>query len=320
MARIVFMGTPEFAVASLDALHQDGSNIAAVVTAPDRRSGRGQRVSKSAVKVRAEELGIPILQPTNLKDPEFVHTLAGFHADLFVVVAFRMLPEVVWSLPRIGTLNLHASLLPDLRGAAPINWSIIHGYERTGVTTFLIDDRIDTGDVLLQEAVSIGPEMTAGELHDVLMSIGAGLLVRTVHGLLEGSIQRKPQATHGVESLRPAPKLHPEDGRIDWRRGIHPVHDLIRGLSPYPGAWVEWSLDGNVSRMKVLQARYADGPSPDGPGEIRQFDERMLVSCLDGWIELMTVQLEGRRAMSVGELVRGSRIDWNRAKAIGPNG
>ena len=232
--KIVFMGTPDFAVASLKALVEQGYNVVGVITAPDRPAGRGQKLKQSAVKVYAESQNLKILQPTNLKDQSFIDTLQSLEADLQIIVAFRMLPKVVWSMPKNGTFNLHASLLPQYRGAAPINWAIINGEEKTGNTTFFIDEKIDTGEVILQEEVSILPNMSAGELHDILMQNGASLVLETVNLIGEGKVQTTKQPSYESKT---AYKLDKENTKIDWNRSPKEIHNLIRGLSPYPSAW-----------------------------------------------------------------------------------
>src|SRR5579863_1474888 len=238
--RIIFMGTPEFAVTSLDALVKEGSNIVAVITAPDKPSGRGLKMNESAVKKYAVEKGLKILQPEKLKNPQFIDDLRSLHADLQVVVAFRMLPEVVWSMPPMGTVNLHGSLLPQYRGAAPINWAIINGEKETGVTTFKLQQEIDTGNILLSEKIAISENETAGELHDEMKIIGAGLLVKTISKLAEGNLQEMSQSSsvgHPTGELKHAPKIFTEDCKINWSKTLDEIHDLIRGLSPFPGAF-----------------------------------------------------------------------------------
>ena len=236
--RIVYMGTPEFAVATLGSLLMNGFNVVGVVTVPDKPAGRGRTIQKSPVKIFAESNCIPVLQPDNLKDGEFIRTLKELKPDIFVVVAFRMLPEVVWKIPSLGTFNLHASLLPDYRGAAPINHVIINGETKTGVTTFFIDDKIDTGNILLREEVQIFPFENAGDLHDRMTKLGARLVIRTLTGIADKSIIPKPQSDFAVTGteLRTAPKIHPEDCIINWNKGAIKIHNLIRGLAPYPGA------------------------------------------------------------------------------------
>ena len=307
--RIVFMGTPGFAVASLDALHAAGIPIAAVVTAPDRPAGRGRRLRTSAVKERALELGLPVLQPDRSKDPAFIAELERIGAELFVVVAFRMLPEVVWNMPAFGTINLHASLLPDYRGAAPINWAIINGEKRTGVTTFFIAQAIDTGDLIAREACDIGPHETAGELHDRLKDLGAGLLVRTVRDVLGGTADRIPQAEVGDKgSLHDAPKLTPANTRIRWDRSAVSVHDLVRGLAPVPGAWTTWVQSDGSRTFKIFRSSPCSLEQEGGPGDLCVEGRRLFVRCQDAWLELFDVQVEGRRRMSVTDLLNGQTI------------
>ncbi|QQR88476.1 MAG: methionyl-tRNA formyltransferase [Flavobacteriales bacterium] len=305
------MGTPEFAVRSLDALVKANVDVVGVVTAPDKPAGRGRQLQGSAVKARALELGLPLFQPVKLRDPDFHRQLAGLGADLFVVVAFRMLPEAVWNMPRLGTINLHASLLPQYRGAAPINWVVINGETTTGATTFFIRHEIDTGDVLMRETLSIGPNETAGELHDRLAAMGGQLLARTVQHVLDGTIQRQPQQADANVVLRSAPKLAPENCRIDWRHHTTRVHDHIRGLSPYPGAWTEWHQGDRKMHFKVLRTSLASsGPSSSVvPGTVQLDREGMLVACGDGWLRLIEVQLEGKRRMSAADLARGIAVD-----------
>ena len=251
------MGTPEFAVAPLKELLDKNYKVVAVVTVADKPSGRGQKVNESAVKKFATERGIPVLQPAKLKDPEFLVRLKSFKADLFIVVAFRMLPEEVWSMPKLGTFNLHASLLPQYRGAAPINWAIINGELRTGATTFMIDKQIDTGGIILRQDVTIGKDETAGELHDKLMEIGAEMVVQTTQGIIEKNVETRVQKSfiQGSEVLKPAPKLTRELCHIDWDDSTKHVYNLIRGLSPYPAAFTELVKDGSASlQLKIYSA------------------------------------------------------------------
>ncbi|MCB9171073.1 MAG: methionyl-tRNA formyltransferase [Flavobacteriales bacterium] len=306
LPRIVFLGTPEFAVASLNALFAHGVPIAAVVTAPDRPAGRGRKLRMSAVKERAIELGVPVYQPMDLKDPDFLRELDRCGASLYVVVAFRMLPEQVWARPVMGTFNLHASLLPDYRGAAPINWAIMNGEQRTGVTTFKLQRTIDTGDILLQEEVHIGPDETAGELHDRLMIVGAHLLVRTVEGAARSDLRPVPQdqITHGA--LHPAPKLTSLNCRIDVQRPARQVHDLVRGLSPAPGAWTTLVDDtGREGMFKVLRTQIRDLNGT--PGTIADIGGRPVLHCGNGSVELIEVLPEGRRRMTGKEFLQGQR-------------
>lgn len=305
--RIIFMGTPPFAVASLNALVAADMEVAAVVTAPDRPAGRGQQLRISAVKERALELGLPVLQPTNLKAPEFHDQLEAFHASLYIVVAFRMLPELVWGRPPLGTVNLHASLLPDYRGAAPINWAVINGEQRTGVTTFLLNGRIDTGDILLREQLEIGAEESAGSVHDRLMNIGAALLTRTAKNIFDGTSTPVPQNEFEGSAMHAAPKLTPENCRIDWNASAQRVHDHIRGLSPYPGAWTQWKEDGRPAKQfKVLAAERArpHGKQP-AAGVVEVHGEHLYIGCGTGCIRAVEVQLEGKRPMEAGAFVRG---------------
>eukprot|EP01133_Synstelium_polycarpum_P013969 gene13969-16471_t len=258
--KIVFMGTPDFAVASLDALFKAGFEIAAVVTAADKPAGRGQKLSESAVKKYAQEKGLKVLQPVRLKDPEFIAELHDLKADLQVVVAFRMLPEAVWSMPPKGTINLHASLLPQYRGAAPINHAIINGEKESGVTTFFLKHEIDTGDIIFSEKVSIGPQDTAGELHDQLMQTGAGLLVKTVQAIADGNYTEQPQPQ--AADLKHAPKIFKDFCQIDWNQSAGLIHNLIRGLSPYPTAFTRL----NDKTLKIFRAEIEEKEPGIAPG------------------------------------------------------
>jgi len=293
-------------VGTLDALVEAGFTITAVVTAPDRPAGRGRQLRASAVKQRAIALDLPVLQPERLRDPAFHQELDRHAAPLYVVVAFRMLPEIVWRRPQLGTVNLHASLLPDYRGAAPINWAIINGERISGVTTFLIGDTIDTGDILLQDRMEIGPDETAGELHDRMMRTGALAMVRTANGLFDGTLHSHPQAAH--HALHDAPKLVPGNCRIRFEVAARQVHDLVRGLSPLPGAWCEWKGPDRTSQhFKLLRTRTTERSVDAPPGSVRFVDGRMFVACADLWIEAIEVQPEGRKRMSAADLVRGLR-------------
>jgi methionyl-tRNA formyltransferase len=303
--RILFMGTPDFAVASLNALVEAGFEIVAVVTAPDRPAGRGRQLRMSAVKERALELGLAILQPERLRDPSFQSELDRLKADLYVVVAFRMLPETIWSKPKLGTINLHASLLPQYRGAAPINWAIIRGERRTGVTTFFIQHEIDSGDMIESAELEIGPEENAGTLHDRLKGLGASLLANTVRSIIDGTARAIPQPKVSGD-LQHAPKLSNENCRIDWGNSTQRVHDLIRGLSPYPGAatTLQSSARGRIA-FKVLASRMAGGTTATS-GSISIRNDRLFVSCGDGSLELLEVQPEGRKRMTAAEFVHGA--------------
>lgn len=302
--RLVFMGTPEFAVASLDALVRAGAQVVGVITAPDKPAGRGMKLQESAVKKYALDKGLTLLQPEKLKNPEFLEALRALRADLQVVVAFRMLPEVVWNMPPLGTINLHGSLLPQYRGAAPINWAVINGEPETGVTTFRLQQEIDTGNILLQERIPLGPDETAGELHDVMKEVGAGLLVRTVEGLAEGRLEAKPQP-EGSAALKHAPKIFTETCRINWNRDSRSVHNLIRGLSPFPGAFTR--LEGKTCKIfrsePLLQAHSLE------PGAMETDRKSWLrFATPDGFILVRELQLEGKKKMGVEEFLRGYRF------------
>lgn len=304
--RIIFMGTPEFAVASLEALIDAGCDIVGVVTAPDKPAGRGQKLAESPVKKFALQRGIKVLQPEKLKDPVFMEDLRALKADLQVVVAFRMLPEVVWNMPPRGTINLHASLLPQYRGAAPINWAIINGEKETGVTTFFLKHEIDTGNVLFTEKLTIFEDFTAGILHDRLMNKGAGLLVKTVKAVESGRYTEQPQENlaEGVE-LKHAPKIFKDDCRIDWNKPAEQVYNLIRGLSPYPTAFTE--LNGKT--LKVFFGEKEETASAGAPGTYETDGKTFLrFACTDGYIKLTDVQLEGKTRMGIEEFLRGVRL------------
>lgn len=302
--RIVFFGTPDFAVASLQALVEAGCTIAAVVTAPDKPAGRGMQLQEPAVKRYALSQGLPVLQPPKLKAPDFIEALASFNADLQVVVAFRMLPEVVWNMPRLGTVNVHASLLPQYRGAAPINWAIINGETHTGVTTFRLKHEIDTGDVLLQKEVPIPPDMDAGALHDVLMHTGAELLVTTVKGLAEDSIREKPQAAFDAGSLRHAPKIFKEDLQIRWDRPAQEVYNHIRGMAPYPAAFT--TIGGKAA--KIYKAHVSPGIPGASPGSMIVDNGTLRFAAADGWVYIDELQLEGKKRMEAEAFLRGFRF------------
>lgn len=301
--RIVFFGTPAFAVASLEAIIDAGATVVAVVTAPDKPSGRGLQLSATPVKEAAIRRGIPVLQPPKLKDPEFIQALRALQADLHIVVAFRMLPEAVWSMPPMGTINVHASLLPQYRGAAPINWAIIHGERETGVTTFRLKHEIDTGNLLLQDRVPILLQDNAGTLHDKLMAAGASLLVRTVEGLAADTITPVPQPEPGA--LRHAPKIFKEDTRIDWTRSAEEAERFIRGLSPYPAAFT--TLAGKsikvFSAHAAMQEHGREPGTPDSDGK-----SYLRVAAADGWVYLDELQQEGKKRMPVADFLRGFRL------------
>ena len=299
--RIIYMGTPEFAVPALEKLVAAGWNVIAVITAPDKPQGRGQKLVGSPVKEAAERLTIPVLQPSNLKDPGFQQELKELAADLQIVVAFRMLPEAVWDMPPLGTFNLHASLLPNFRGAAPINWALIQGEQETGVTTFFLQHEIDTGNILFQEKVAILPEDNLGSLYEKLMGMGADLVLRTVEAIAAKNIHAKPQD----ESLaiHKAPKIFKETGKIDWTASATSIHNLIRGLSPYPGAWTE--LQGKT--CKIFTSTTLEGKlSGKAPGEwTSDFKTYLHFQCGEGILVVQELQLEGKKRMKVDELLRG---------------
>jgi len=289
--RIVFLGTPEFAVPSLDAIIEAGHEVAAVVTATDKPAGRGHKMIQSAVKQYAVEHGIPVLQPAKLRDPEFLDALRGYGADIFVVIAFRMLPEEVWAMPPMGTFNLHASLLPRYRGAAPINRAVMNGDAETGVTTFLLKHEIDTGDILRQESISIAPDENVGSVHDRLMALGARVTVDTLADLAAGTAVPRPQPDGQASA---AHKIFREDCEIDLSKSRESVRNHVRGLSPYPAARI--TLHG--VEMKVLEAVVAD----------TRLQGRLYVECADGALELTRVQPAGKRPMSGSDFLRGLRI------------
>ena len=307
--RIVFMGTPEFAVPSLQALVAAGYNVVAVVTVPDKPAGRGQQLRKSEVKIAAEALGLPVLQPEKLKAQEFVDAMQALQPDLGIVIAFRMLPEVIWAMPKLGTFNLHASLLPQYRGAAPINWAIINGETETGLTTFLLNHEIDQGAILGQLRVAIRDEENVGELYDRLMKLGPSLVLDTVERLAAGAVQPREQQTLDTAALKPAPKIFKEHGRIDWSWSGRRIVQFVRGLSPYPAAWSPMFRDGReVHSAKLFTVRFDPSPQLAAPGTIRTDNrEELSVACADGWIRILELQLAGKRRMPVHDLLLGFR-------------
>lgn len=307
--RIVFMGTPEFASTSLRRLVAEGYNIVAVVTIPDKPAGRGQKLHESDVKLTAKELGLPILQPEKLRDEEFLANLKALDVDLGIVIAFRMLPEVVWAMPRFGTFNLHASLLPEYRGAAPINWAIINGDTRTGVTTFLLNHEIDKGAIIEQESVDILPEDNIGTLYDKLMYVGADLVLRTVDKIAEGGYTTIEQMGVDESTLRPAPKIFKEDGRIDWSRGVVDIQNLVRGLSPYPAAWSPIFKSGEeCGSLKIFATHVEPATMGVAPGGVKSDGKSYVaVAAVDGWVYLDEVQMAGKRRMAIKDLLLGWR-------------
>lgn len=302
--RIVFMGTPEFAVASLDKLVSEGCNIVGVITAPDKPAGRGMQLQQSAVKKYAAEKGLNILQPEKLKDPGFLEALRALNADLQAVVAFRMLPETVWNMPPMGTVNVHGSLLPQYRGAAPINWAVINGEAYTGVTTFKLQHEIDTGNILLSEKIKIEDDDDAGTVHDKLKEAGALLLLKTIIGLAEGNITEAPQKATG-ETLKHAPKLFTDTAKINWQEPAGKIYNLIRGLSPYPGAFA--TLNGKM--IKIFKAEKINEQPGVYAGEY-QTDQKTFLrfACTDGYISVKELQPEGKKRMEIKDFLRGYRF------------
>lgn len=311
--KIVFFGTPDFAVESLDRLVNSGYDVAAVVTATDKPAGRGHHLLQSAVKQYALANGLRVLQPEKLKDPAFVAELQAIDADLFIVIAFRMLPEVVWTMPRLGTFNLHGSLLPRYRGAAPINWAVINGDKETGVTTFFLKHEIDTGDIIDRVAISIGPDENVGSVYDRLMRVGADLTVKTVDAISAGTLTTIPQTADGLEAPTPAPKIFKETCRIDWSKPAQNIHNLVRGLSPVPAAWTTLVPAGatDPQQVKIFATAICKNNSADSvPGTIIVNDGHMTVTCGDGTlVEVLELQPAGKKRMCAADYLRGARLD-----------
>lgn len=305
-ARIIFMGTPEFAVETLRALVDKAYNIVAVVTVPDKPAGRGQKLRASAVKEYAVSQNLPVLQPEKLKDEAFLSELKSYKADLQIVVAFRMLPEVVWAMPRLKTFNLHASLLPNYRGAAPINWAIINGDDKTGVTTFFIQHEIDTGNIIAQEEVAIGPNMDIGELYEQLMTIGAQLVTNSVDAIVEERVCPKKQ-DEGL-AMNPAPKIFKADCQIEWNKEALKVHNLVRGLSPYPAAWSVITNGEKEISVKVYKTLVGD-PCDAPVGTINTTKNQLFVATASGWLEIVEIQMAGKRRMKTADVLRGFSFD-----------
>lgn len=305
------MGTPEFAVATLGCLLMNGFNVIGVVTTPDKPAGRGRKISKSAVKEFAEFSYLPIMQPENLKDPRFIDRLKKLNADLFIVVGFRMLPEVVWRIPALGTINLHGSLLPDYRGAAPVNHAIINGETMTGVTTFLIDDKIDTGNILLREEIQIFPFENAGDLHDRLMKHGARLVIRTLASIAKNKTIPLPQSDFTKPGVTPkqAPKIHPADCIINWNNGPIKIQNFIRGLAPYPCARSFLKNDTGTLLFKVFESQPEIAEHVFKPGQIVSDGKHFIkIACRDGFVNIASIQIEGKTRMSSVEFLRGFKI------------
>lgn len=310
--RIVFMGTPSFAVTVLDRIVNSGHDVVSVVTAPDRPAGRGQQIRKSEVKQYAEEKNLPVIQPGNLKNEAFNQELQDLNADVFIVVAFRMLPSMVWKIPPKGTINLHASLLPQYRGAAPINWAIMNGEDKTGVTTFFINEVIDTGDLIKKHEVDIHEEMTAGELHDVLMNCGADLITETLQDVQNGTIRRSHQKTEIEAELKPAPKIFKADCEIHWTNSIDIIYNKIRGLSPYPGAWCTLknkTKDKQVAFKLFVSNKTNIEVASDQTKTLTKGENGILFPCSDFYLLVTEFQMEGKRRMSYGEFIAGNSID-----------
>ncbi|MBW6479523.1 MAG: methionyl-tRNA formyltransferase [Bacteroidales bacterium] len=307
--RIVFMGTPEIAVASLEAILENGYQVVGVITAPDKPAGRGRKIRFSEVKQFALEKNLHLLQPENLKDPAFIDSLAALKPDVQVVVAFRMLPKAVWALPPHGTFNLHASLLPDYRGAAPINWAVINGETRTGVTTFFLDEEIDTGKIIASKETEIYPEDTAGSLHDRLKVTGAELVVETLNKILEGNVETKSQdlLISGHRPLKKAPKIFREDCRIDWNKPSHEIANLIRGLNPVPGAFTELSAGNEeLFMMKIFEAEAIIEKHTFEPGKLLTDNKKYIsISTIDGFISVKNMQAAGKKRMNTEDFLRG---------------
>lgn len=309
--RIVFLGTPDFAVESLRRLYEDGYNIVGVVTMPDKAAGRGHKMFQSPVKQYAVENGLTLLQPTNLKDEAFIAQLRSLKADLQIVIAFRMLPEAVWSMPPMGTFNLHASLLPKYRGAAPINWAVMNGDSETGVTTFFLKHEIDTGDIIQQQKIKIGRHDNVGDVHDKLMLLGADMVMSTVEAILAGQVKpiAQDQLCNQGYGLTPAPKVFKETCRINWTDNAESIYNHIRGLSPYPAAWTTIKNDTTEHDIKVFST---GEPCPaDGlaAGVLRYDGKHLWVGCGDGALELLSVQLSGKKRMNAADFMRGFKLD-----------
>lgn len=305
--KIVFLGTPDFAVESLRRIHEGGYNIVGVITMPDKPAGRGHKLLHSPVKQYAVANNLPLLQPVNLKDPQFVEELRSLGANLFVVIAFRMLPEVVWSMPELGTFNLHASLLPKYRGAAPINWAVINGDTETGVTTFFLKHEIDTGDIIRQERIEIAPTDNVGDVHDRLMMLGADLTIDTIDHIIAGDLKPIPQdeILQGAEPT-PAPKIFKDTCLIDWTKPAVSVHNLVRGLSPYPAAWTTMEQEGREPiTMKVFETAIVEWGGQLTPGKFTIDAGHLYVDCADNRIEILSLQAAGKKRMPTPDYLRG---------------
>ena len=314
--RIVFLGTPDFAVESLEAILANGYNVVGVVTMPDKPAGRGHKMYQSPVKLCAMSHGIEVLQPVRLKDPEFVDRLRALEADLFIVIAFRMLPEVVWTMPRLGTFNLHASLLPRYRGAAPINRAVMNGDTETGVTTFFLKHEIDTGDIISQERVEILPTDNVGDVHDRLMHLGAKLTVKTIDDIIAGTLRPIPQdQLIGDTEPTPAPKSFKEDCEICWNSPAETIHNHVRGLSPYPAAWSTLiSDDTEQGAVKIFETAILHDMAPLAPGEIAIQGDTLIVGTATAPVSILSLQAPGKRRVTTAEYLRGARLVTPRFK------
>ncbi len=314
--RIIFMGTPDFAVETLRALVENHYNVVAVVTMPDKPAGRGHQLQFSAVKQYALSVGLPILQPERLKDEAFLEELRSYRADLQIVVAFRMLPEVVWAMPSLGTFNLHAALLPQYRGAAPLNWAVINGEKETGATTFFLKQEIDTGDMILQERMPIGDNENVGSVHDRLMTMGAQLVLRTVDLIAEGKAKRIPQPILPESEMKPAPKIFKETCQIDFNQSAAAVHNFVRGLSPYPAAWAKLQIGGTEQTVKIYKVSPVVSAAPAYPehpvvpaGTLLTDNKTYLhITTADGYVNVLEMQLPGKKRMDIRSLLNGIKI------------
>ena len=309
--RIIYMGTPEFAVAPLKALVDNGFNVVAVVTGEDKPQGRGRKIMPTPVKEFAQSLGIPVIQPAKLKDEAFQAELRSYNADLQVVVAFRMLPESVWAMPKLGTFNLHTAILPQYRGAAPINWAVINGETKSGVTTFMLDHDIDTGRIMLKQEVDILPEDNAGTLHDKLMVVGSDLVVKTVEMILSGNVKTIAQSDliKPGTILKPAPKIFKEDCRLDFSKDGISIKNLVRGLSPYPTAFTTLKIKDKDMNLKVFAVDFEPSQGITETGKVLTDNKTFIkISCSDGYIQLLDIQLEGKKRMGVVDFLRGVKL------------
>jgi len=307
--RIVFMGTPEFAVGILDAILKNNYEVVGVITAADKPAGRGQKIKYSAVKEYALENNLRLLQPTNLKDEHFIQELKSLKANLQVVVAFRMLPKVVWEMPKLGTFNLHASLLPNYRGAAPINWAIINGEIKTGVTTFFIDDKIDTGAMILSSEIEISKNENAGDLHDRLMNLGSKTVIETLNLIEKGKVVTTIQKDN--QEIKTAYKLNKDNCKIDWSKSGTEIHNLIRGLSPYPSAWCILKDNNQEWNIKIYEAQFTKEEHSESTGKIITSKKDLKISVGDGYIYILSLQFPGKKKMTIQELLNGISFSEN---------